>query len=182
MLSFRHWLAREYVWFLIPYMIYDTYAMYLCEWYRAGDQSSKHSLTIFRNFLSKNRLMITHHVFILLVLVPIAQVMASRQPPGHSFLLLNRAPRPSDSPFSSPLLPHLPPSCQLLPQCREELHLKLLVLLTGDPLALRASPAFVKGSAFSSLKIKTRDFPSDPVAKTPNSQYREPGFDPWSEN
>ncbi|XP_042098553.1 TLC domain-containing protein 3A isoform X2 [Ovis aries] len=73
MLSFRHWLAREYVWFLIPYMIYDTYAMYLCEWYRAGDQSSRHSLTIFRNFLSKNRLMITHHVFILLVLVPIAQ-------------------------------------------------------------------------------------------------------------
>ncbi|KAB0366974.1 hypothetical protein FD755_020298 [Muntiacus reevesi] len=69
----RHWLAREYVWFLIPYMIYDTYAMYLCEWYRAGDQSSRHSLTIFRNFLSKNRLMITHHVFILLVLVPIAQ-------------------------------------------------------------------------------------------------------------
>lgn len=58
---------------MIPYMIYDTYAMYLCEWYRAGDQSSKHSLTIFRNFLSKNRLMITHHVFILLVLVPIAQ-------------------------------------------------------------------------------------------------------------
>ncbi|XP_068834090.1 TLC domain-containing protein 3A isoform X2 [Capricornis sumatraensis] len=70
----RHWLAREYVWFLIPYMIYDTYAMYLCEWYRAGDQSSRHSLTIFRNFLSKNRLMITHHVFILLVLVPIAQL------------------------------------------------------------------------------------------------------------
>uniref|UniRef100_A0A8C6DH46 TLC domain containing 3A n=1 Tax=Moschus moschiferus TaxID=68415 RepID=A0A8C6DH46_MOSMO len=70
----RHWLAREYVWFLIPYMIYDTYAMYLCEWYRAGDQSSRHSLTVFRNFLSKNRLMITHHVFILLVLVPIAQL------------------------------------------------------------------------------------------------------------
>ncbi|XP_024591818.1 protein FAM57A [Neophocaena asiaeorientalis asiaeorientalis] len=69
----RHWLAREYVWFLIPYMIYDSYAMYLCEWYRTRDQSSKHPLTIFRNFLSKNRLMITHHAVILFVLVPVAQ-------------------------------------------------------------------------------------------------------------
>ncbi|TKC45936.1 hypothetical protein EI555_005196 [Monodon monoceros] len=54
-------------------MIYDSYAMYLCEWYRNGDQSSRHSLTIFRNFLSKNRLMITHHAVILFVLVPVAQ-------------------------------------------------------------------------------------------------------------
>ncbi|KAM8818358.1 TLC domain-containing protein 3A [Rhynchonycteris naso] len=71
--SDRHWLSREYVWFLIPYMVYDTYAMYICEWYRTSEQNRKHSLTIFRNFLSKNRLMITHHVVILLVLVPIAQ-------------------------------------------------------------------------------------------------------------
>ncbi|XP_006167585.1 protein FAM57A [Tupaia chinensis] len=68
----RHWLAREYVWFLVPYMIYDSYAMYLCEWYRATDQKRNRSST-FRNFLSQNRLMITHHVFILLVLVPVAQ-------------------------------------------------------------------------------------------------------------
>ncbi|ELV11130.1 Protein FAM57A [Tupaia chinensis] len=69
----RHWLAREYVWFLVPYMIYDSYAMYLCEWYRATDQKRNRSST-FRNFLSQNRLMITHHVFILLVLVPVAQL------------------------------------------------------------------------------------------------------------
>lgn len=98
MLSCRHWLAREYVWFLIPYMVYDSYAMYLCEWYRAGDQSSRQSLTIFRNFLSKNRLMITHHVVILCVLVPVAQVMASRD--GHREL----APwRPLWNPVSRPL-------------------------------------------------------------------------------
>ena len=30
-------------------MVYDSYAMYLCEWYRAGDQSSRQPLTIFRN-------------------------------------------------------------------------------------------------------------------------------------
>ncbi|CAD7691077.1 unnamed protein product [Nyctereutes procyonoides] len=58
-----HWLAREYVWFLIPYMICDFYAMYLCE----------HSLTTFQNFLSKNHLMVAHHTVILFVLVPVAQ-------------------------------------------------------------------------------------------------------------
>ena len=26
------------------------------------------------------------------------------------------------------------------------------------------------------------DFPGGPVAKTPHSQYRGPGFDPWSRN
>ncbi|XP_008054247.1 LOW QUALITY PROTEIN: protein FAM57A [Carlito syrichta] len=68
----RHWLAREYVWFLIPYMIYDSYAMYLCEWYRTRDQNPGRSVTL-RSFLSQNRLMITHHVVILVVLVPVAQ-------------------------------------------------------------------------------------------------------------
>ncbi|XP_054315675.2 TLC domain-containing protein 3A isoform X2 [Pongo pygmaeus] len=72
MISTRHWLAREYVWFLIPYMIYDSYAMYLCEWCRTRDQNRAPSLTL-RNFLSRNRLMITHHAVILFVLVPVAQ-------------------------------------------------------------------------------------------------------------
>ncbi|KAL4683817.1 hypothetical protein H8959_021511 [Pygathrix nigripes] len=68
----RHWLAREYVWFLIPYMIYDSYAMYLCDWCRTRDQNRGPSLTL-RSFLSRNRLMITHHAVILFVLVPVAQ-------------------------------------------------------------------------------------------------------------
>ncbi|KAM5274814.1 TLC domain-containing protein 3A [Ctenodactylus gundi] len=68
----RHWLAREYVWFLIPYMIYDCYAMFFCECYRDRDQNHGYYGT-FRNFLSQNRLMITHHLFILFVLVPVAQ-------------------------------------------------------------------------------------------------------------
>uniref|UniRef100_A0A2K6LGG5 TLC domain containing 3A n=1 Tax=Rhinopithecus bieti TaxID=61621 RepID=A0A2K6LGG5_RHIBE len=69
----RHWLAREYVWFLIPYMIYDSYAMYLCDWCRTRDQNRGPSLTL-RSFLSRNRLMITHHAVILFVLVPVAQL------------------------------------------------------------------------------------------------------------
>lgn len=70
--SDRHWLAREYVWFLIPYMIYDCYAMYLCEWCRTRDQKLRRA-TIFRNFLIENRLMVTHHAVILFVLVPVSQ-------------------------------------------------------------------------------------------------------------
>ncbi|EHB13358.1 Protein FAM57A [Heterocephalus glaber] len=70
--SDRHWLAREYVWFLIPYMVYDCYAMYLCDWCRIKEQNPGHSF-VFRNFLSQNRLMITHHMVILFVLVPVAQ-------------------------------------------------------------------------------------------------------------
>lgn len=76
-LSFRHWLAREYVWFLIPYMIYDCYAMYLCEWCRTRDQRLRRA-TIFRNFLIENRLMVTHHAVILFVLVPVSQVWPLR--------------------------------------------------------------------------------------------------------
>ncbi|XP_036623054.1 TLC domain-containing protein 3A [Trichosurus vulpecula] len=71
----RHWLTREYVWVLIPYMTYDLGAMYICYWYRNRGEDKKHSLAIFRNFLQHDRLMLTHHIFILIVLVPIAQVM-----------------------------------------------------------------------------------------------------------
>ncbi|GAB1296472.1 TLC domain-containing protein 3A [Apodemus speciosus] len=70
--SDRHWLATEYVWFLIPYMIYDFYAMYLCEWCRTKDQNLRRA-TIIRNFLIENRLMVTHHAVILFFLVPISQ-------------------------------------------------------------------------------------------------------------
>ena len=34
----------------------------------------------------------------------------------------------------------------------------------------------------SLLKPSSGDFPREPVAKTLCSQYREPGFDPWSRN
>lgn len=59
-------------------MVYDTCAMYLCEWYRTREQNRRDYCTIFRSYLSKNRLMITHHVAILLVLVPIAQLRGDR--------------------------------------------------------------------------------------------------------
>ena len=39
-----------------------------------------------------------------------------------------------------------------------------------------------EGSREMSQKANHRDFPGGPVAKTPRSQCRGPGFDPWSGN
>lgn len=71
----RYWLAVEYVWVIVPYMIYDVCVMYLCHWHKSKDTSEKqHSLASVRSFLEKDRLMVTHHLFILVVLTPVAQV------------------------------------------------------------------------------------------------------------
>ncbi|XP_001370388.1 TLC domain-containing protein 3A [Monodelphis domestica] len=75
----RHWLAREYIWALIPYMTYDLGAMYICYWYRYRGEDKKHTLAIFRNFIKHDRLMLMHHIFILVVLVPITQVLRGKR-------------------------------------------------------------------------------------------------------
>ncbi|XP_010158659.1 PREDICTED: protein FAM57A, partial [Eurypyga helias] len=72
----RHWLAVEYIWVLVPYMTYDIYVMYLCHWHKSWDRGvaeKKHSLASIRSFLLQERLMVTHHLFILIVLTPITQ-------------------------------------------------------------------------------------------------------------
>uniref|UniRef100_A0A8C3UIN4 TLC domain containing 3A n=1 Tax=Catharus ustulatus TaxID=91951 RepID=A0A8C3UIN4_CATUS len=70
----RHWLAVEYIWVLVPYMTYDIYVMYLCHWHRARNLEKKHSLASVWSFLLHERLMVTHHLFILIVLTPITQL------------------------------------------------------------------------------------------------------------
>ncbi|KAM8797272.1 TLC domain-containing protein 3A [Eudromia elegans] len=72
----RHWLAVEYVWVLVPYMTYDIYVMYLCHWHKRHDKGAaeaKHSLASVRSFLQHERLMLGHHLVILLVLTPVTQ-------------------------------------------------------------------------------------------------------------
>ncbi|XP_075296241.1 TLC domain-containing protein 3A [Opisthocomus hoazin] len=72
----RHWLAVEYIWVLVPYMTYDIYVMYLCHWHKSRDRGvaeKKHSLASVRSFLLQERLMVTHHLFILVVLTPVTQ-------------------------------------------------------------------------------------------------------------
>lgn len=76
----RHWLAVEYVWVLVPYMTYDIYVMYLCHWHKSQEKGileKKHSLVSVWSFLLQERLMVTHHLFILIVLTPITQVRAA---------------------------------------------------------------------------------------------------------
>uniref|UniRef100_A0A8C5SLI3 TLC domain containing 3A n=1 Tax=Laticauda laticaudata TaxID=8630 RepID=A0A8C5SLI3_LATLA len=71
----RHWIAREYVWIVVSYMTYDIYVMYLCHWHKTQDKGPadrKYSWESLRSFLQKERLMVTHHLFILLILTPVA--------------------------------------------------------------------------------------------------------------
>uniref|UniRef100_A0A0F7ZB17 Protein FAM57A n=3 Tax=Crotalinae TaxID=8710 RepID=A0A0F7ZB17_CROAD len=71
----RHWIAREYIWIVVSYMTYDIYVMYLCYWHKSqekGPAGGNYSWKILRSFLQKERLMVTHHLFILFVLTPVA--------------------------------------------------------------------------------------------------------------
>ncbi|KAJ7308823.1 hypothetical protein JRQ81_008092 [Phrynocephalus forsythii] len=71
----RHWIAREYIWIAMSYMVYDIYVMYLCHWHKSQEQGladRKHSLASVQSFLRREKLMVTHHLFIIIVLTPVA--------------------------------------------------------------------------------------------------------------
>ncbi|XP_063809838.1 TLC domain-containing protein 3A [Pseudophryne corroboree] len=74
--SDRHWLATSYVWFLIPYMVYDTYAMYIRHWYKCQEKrivnGKDHFSAAMNRLLQKDFLMLVHHIVILTILVPIS--------------------------------------------------------------------------------------------------------------
>ncbi|XP_069613472.1 TLC domain-containing protein 3A isoform X2 [Ranitomeya imitator] len=71
----RHWLATAYIWFVIPYMVYDTYAMYLRHWFKCKDSKvlngNDHFSAAINSLLKKEFLMLVHHISILTILVPI---------------------------------------------------------------------------------------------------------------
>ncbi|CAH2245978.1 FAM57A [Pelobates cultripes] len=71
----RHWLATGYIWFIIPYMVYDTYAMYLRHWYKCQDKrilnGKEHFSKAMNSLLKKDFLMLVHHTAILTIIVPI---------------------------------------------------------------------------------------------------------------
>ncbi|XP_066491741.1 TLC domain-containing protein 3A isoform X1 [Tiliqua scincoides] len=71
----RHWIAQEYIWIIVAYMVYDIYIMYLCHWHKCAEKGAtdrKHSLVSVKSFLWRERLMVTHHLFILIILTPVA--------------------------------------------------------------------------------------------------------------
>ncbi|XP_044286156.1 TLC domain-containing protein 3A isoform X2 [Varanus komodoensis] len=74
----RHWIAREYLWVVVSYMAYDIYAMYLCHWHKNTEKEpggGMYSLASVQRFLRREKLMLTHHLFILLVLTPVASLL-----------------------------------------------------------------------------------------------------------
>ncbi|XP_007898925.1 TLC domain-containing protein 3A [Callorhinchus milii] len=70
-----HWISRDYILFGSPYMAYDLFAMYLCYWYKhRGERHGNrcgHWFGLLGGFLSKNILIVLHHLLLLLVCFPI---------------------------------------------------------------------------------------------------------------
>ncbi|XP_053310828.1 TLC domain-containing protein 3A [Spea bombifrons] len=84
----RHWLATWYIWFIIPYMVYDTYVMYVRHWYKCREQrilnGKEHFSRAMNSFIQKDFLMLVHHTVILTILVPIGLFL--RQDKGDFFV------------------------------------------------------------------------------------------------
>ncbi|XP_008331283.1 protein FAM57B [Cynoglossus semilaevis] len=72
----RHWLATHFViWYGVPYMTYDIFAMYLSHYYRfhakGHDDYKKHSLRTVNSFIQKEFLLVLHHIALLTILLPV---------------------------------------------------------------------------------------------------------------
>ncbi|KAM9318394.1 TLC domain-containing protein 3A-like [Pholidichthys leucotaenia] len=71
-----HWLVNGFVLFGAPYMAFDIYVMYLDHYHtqkvRGGSSAqSSHSLHTLRAFLSKELMLVLHHMVLLLIFLPI---------------------------------------------------------------------------------------------------------------
>ncbi|XP_054649867.1 TLC domain-containing protein 3A-like [Dunckerocampus dactyliophorus] len=85
----RHWLVEEFMLFAVSYMATDIYAMYLSHYHiqRVKGYSSlysSHSLLTVKAFLSKDFLIVLHHLVLIFVCFPIA--MFFRRGLGDFFL------------------------------------------------------------------------------------------------
>uniref|UniRef100_A0AAQ4RZE9 TLC domain-containing protein n=1 Tax=Gasterosteus aculeatus aculeatus TaxID=481459 RepID=A0AAQ4RZE9_GASAC len=72
----RHWLATYFiVWYGVPYMTYDIFAMYLSHYHRfhvKGHESYKrHSLRTVNSFVRREFLLVLHHIALLTILLPV---------------------------------------------------------------------------------------------------------------
>ncbi|XP_056314643.1 ceramide synthase [Danio aesculapii] len=72
----RHWLATYFViWYGVPYMSYDIFAMYLSHYYRFKVKGHKdyksHSLRTINSFVWKEFLLVLHHIALLTILLPV---------------------------------------------------------------------------------------------------------------
>ncbi|XP_047462692.1 TLC domain-containing protein 3A-like [Mugil cephalus] len=72
----RHWLATHFViWYGVPYMAYDLFAMYLSHYYRfcvkGHEDYKRHSLRTVSLFVRREFLLVLHHIALLTILLPI---------------------------------------------------------------------------------------------------------------
>ncbi|CAB1348669.1 unnamed protein product [Coregonus sp. 'balchen'] len=74
-MSDRHRLTNEFVWFGAPYMAFDIYAMYLSNYHsekvKGHEAYRKHSLLTIKLFLLRHPLLVVHHMVLLTVFMPI---------------------------------------------------------------------------------------------------------------
>ncbi|XP_071023377.1 ceramide synthase-like isoform X2 [Oncorhynchus clarkii lewisi] len=76
LVSERYWLATYFViWYGVPYMTYDIYAMYLSHYYRfrvkGHEEYKEHSLTTVNSFVRREFLLVLHHIALLTILLPV---------------------------------------------------------------------------------------------------------------
>ncbi|XP_029375047.1 smoothelin-like protein 2 isoform X3 [Echeneis naucrates] len=72
----RHWLATYFViWYGVPYMTYDLFAMYLSHYHRfrvkGHEEYKQHSLRTVNSFVRKEFLLVLHHIALLTILLPV---------------------------------------------------------------------------------------------------------------
>lgn len=75
----RHWLATHFViWFGVPYMTYDIFAMYLSHYHRfrvkGHEDYKQHSLRTVNSFVRREFLLVLHHIALLTILLPVTLV------------------------------------------------------------------------------------------------------------
>ncbi|KAK5887218.1 hypothetical protein CesoFtcFv8_015841 [Champsocephalus esox] len=78
-ISDRHWLATYFViWFGVPYMTYDIFAMYLSHYHRfrvkGHEDYKRHSLKTISTFVRREFLLVLHHIALLTILLPVTLV------------------------------------------------------------------------------------------------------------
>ncbi|XP_053703680.1 ceramide synthase [Synchiropus splendidus] len=80
----RHWLATSFViWYGVPYMTYDIFAMYLSHFHRfrmkGHEEYKRHSLRTINSFVRKEFLLVLHHIALLTILLPVTLFFRKEQ-------------------------------------------------------------------------------------------------------
>ncbi|XP_064613410.1 ceramide synthase-like [Liolophura sinensis] len=79
-----HWLSNTYAWFALPYFYYDIWAMYQTHLLFHPYLAEKSTWVSIRHYLSRNVVMMVHHVIMPMVFFPI--ILFLRKDQGDYFI------------------------------------------------------------------------------------------------